>query len=188
GLALGKVEKPGMFSFGYLWPALSVYNEPSTCSSSILGGIGDPRTFGGEVIYQPRGIGASPVGVAGVPIDLIGSDPSGGEALVTTVETNLDGSFELNTDDDYTSHRLELGAPPKGYLYKQAQASAPGVVVDTRTLDYGTAAPGSYSGAVFTLGDSVPYVADTQNNPYFLIVARQSIIDSGALNEFVAFK
>ncbi|MDY7080246.1 MAG: C25 family cysteine peptidase [Chloroflexota bacterium] len=170
------------------WPALAIYNEPSTWSSSILGGHGITRTFTGEVVYQPRDSSADPVGVAGVTVDLIGSDPGGGEALLDTVESNLDASFSLTGNDDYTEHRLELGSPPKGYLAKKAEAPNPGVVVDARTLDYGTAPTGTYASNVFILGDALPYVVDSLNGPYFLIVAPQHIIDSGATDEFVDFK
>jgi hypothetical protein len=186
GLALGKsTGERGGFD---LWPALSASYLPSTWSSAILGGAGDPRTFAGHVVYQPRDSAADPVGIAGVTVSLIGSDPSGGEALVATDETNLDGSFSVSGDDDYTEHRLEMGAPPKGYLAKEAEVGPPGVVIDARTIDYGTAISGTYTGSVFILGDALPYVVDWASGPRFLIVAPQHIIDSGALDEFVDFK
>jgi hypothetical protein len=186
GLALGKNN--GARGGTRMWPALAYASSPSTWSSSTLGGIGDPRTFSGEVVYQPRDYAADPVGVAGVTVDLIGSDSPGGEALVATTETNLDGSFSLNTNDDYTIHRLELGAPPKGYLVKYAEAGPSGTVVDARTIDFGTAGAGTYPDNKFTLKDALPYVVDSLHGPKFLIVASQDIIDSGALDEFVNYK
>jgi hypothetical protein len=188
GLALDKIIPLGQWGFARRWPALAVYDEPSTWSSGILSGDGITRTFTGEVVYQPRDGTADPVGVAGVTVDLIGSDPSGGEALLDTVKSNLDGSFSLTGIDDYTEHRLELGSPPKGYLARKAEAPNPGVVVDARTIDYGTAGLGTYANNVFILGDALPYVVDPLHGPYFLIVAPQHIIDSGALDEFVNFK
>jgi hypothetical protein len=190
GLALSKYPRyivPGQTIIPF-WPALARNNLPSTWSSSALGGISDPRTFSGQVAYQPRDTGASPVGVAGAGVNLIGSDPGGGQALVGTVESNLSGSFSLTTDDDYTEHRLELGGLPRGYEAMEAAAPDPGVSIDARTLDYGSAPPGSYPGNTFTLGDALPYVVDTQHGPYLLIVAPQQVIHSGALDEFVDFK
>jgi hypothetical protein len=188
GMALGKSVFIAPLTFRDLWPALAVHNLPSTWSSATLAGVGPPRTFTGQVFYQPRTPSATPVGVAGVQVDLIGSDASGGEALVATDKTNLYGSFSLTSNDDYTRHRLELGPPPKGYLAKKATASPPGVAVDARTLDYGAAGAGIYPNNVFALGDALPYPVDTLYGPYFLIIAPQQIIDADALDEFVDFK
>lgn len=190
GLALSK--EPRYFIPGStvipLWPVLADRNKPSTWSRSALGGVGPSRTFSGEVVYQPRDSSVSPVGVAGVSVDLIGSDHGGGEALVGTIESNLGGSFSLTTDDDYTEHRLELGAPPRGCLAREAAASPPGVAVDVRTLDYGAAPGGIYPENTFTLGDALPYPADTRSGPYYQIIASQDIINSGALDEYRDFK
>ena len=186
GLAVGK--NTGYHGGSRLWPALAYAYLPSTWSSSTLGGIGEPRTFSGQVVYLPRDSGASPVGIAGVKVNLIGSDSPGGEAVVDTTNSNLDGSFSLNSNDDYTNHRLEIGSPPKGYLVKYAVAGPPGVAVDPRTIDFGTAGPGTYTDNRFVLKDALPYVVDPLHGPYFLIIATQEIIDSGALDEFVSFK
>jgi hypothetical protein len=192
GLALGKrkVEGGGWFSIiqRHLWPALAKYNLPSTWSSATLGGAGAARTFSGRVVYDPPDVTASYVDIPGVTVNLIGSDPNGGEAIVATGKSSLDGSFSLTSDDDYTHHRLELGAPPKGYLAKQALANPPGAVIDARAIDYGTAGSGTYPDNTFVLGDNLPYVVDPSNGPYFLIVASQHIIESGVLDEFVNFK
>jgi Peptidase family C25/Concanavalin A-like lectin/glucanases superfamily/PQQ-like domain len=171
-----------------LWPAQAVWNLPSTWSSATLGGTGAPRTFTGRVVYQPRDASAAPVGVPGVGIDLIGSDPNGGEALAALAKSSLDGSFSITSDDDFTNHRLELdpSSLPKGYL---PHASAPAAhSIDPRTLDYGGAGSGTYAGNTFTLADARPYAFDPYNGSYFLIVAPQSIIDSHALTAFVEFK
>jgi len=185
GLALGKST---LGRGGDMWPALAYAYLPSTWSSSTLGGIGEPRTFSGRVVYQPRDHHASPVGIANVKVDLVGSDPQGGEAVVTTTKTNLDGSFSLESNDDYTNHRIELGAPPKGYLVKDAVAGPSGTVIDARTIDFGNAGAGTYPENTFILKDALPYVVDSLYGPYFLIVTSQEIIDSGALDAFVSYK
>ncbi len=186
GLAIGK--NTGLRGGSRLWPALAYAYLPSTWSSSPLGGTGEPRTFSGQVVYKPRDAGASPVGIAGVKVYLIGNDSPGGEAVDATTNSNLDGSFSLYSNDDYTNHRLEIGPPPKGYLNKYAVAGPSGTAVDPRTIDFGTAGPGTYPDNRFILKDSLPYVVDPLHGPYFLIVATQEIIDSGAMDEFVTFK
>lgn len=188
GLALGRDRETPVRGSLRMWPALAVSTQPSTWSSAILGGMGDPRTFSGRVVYQPRDPQADPKGIAGVTVNLIGSDPSGGEALVATDETNLNGGFSVTGTDDYTQHRLEMGSPPKGFQSQEAEADPPGTVVDARTIDYGTAAAGTYPDNTFILGDVLPYIVDTQNGPFFLIIAPEAIIDSGALDEFVSYK
>jgi hypothetical protein len=172
-----------------LWPALAGWNAPSTWSNATLGGVGAPRSFAGQVVYQPRGGG--PVrGLPGVTVELIGSDPNGAEALAASVASGLDGSFNLTSTDDFTNHRLTLDpyTIPRGYVPVTAAAPAPAVVVDPRTLDYGGAAAADYSGIVFTFGDPKPYVVDPLNGSYFLIIAPQAAISAGALNDFVDFK
>ena len=109
GLALGRFY---VRAGGDMWPALGVNTLPSTWSLATLGGIGDPRTFAGKVVYQPRDENAPALGIADVTVDLIGSDPGGSEALVATTSSNLFGGFSLTTNDDYTRHRIEMGAPP----------------------------------------------------------------------------
>ncbi len=185
GLALGKST---LGRGGEMWPALAYAFLPSTWSSATLGGTGEARTFTGKVVYQPRDLAADPVGIANVSVDLVGSDPQGGEALVATVKTNLDGSFNLESTDDYTDHRLEMGAPPKGYLAKYAVAGPSGSVVDARTIEFGSAGAGTYPDNRFILKDALPYVVDSLHGPYFLIVASQEMIDSGALDAFVNYK
>ena len=171
-----------------IWPALAVYNLPSSWSSAILGGVGAPRTFSGKVVYEARDSAAEPDGIPGVVVKLIGSDPGGSEAIVAVDTSSLNGSFSLQTTDDYANHRLEAGAPPKGYLTEEATAPAPAAIIDARTIDYGAAAAGDYADNLYLLSDALPGMADNQNGPYFLIVAPDAIIDSGALDEFAAFK
>jgi hypothetical protein len=187
GLALAQ-HAPA--STGDRWPALAADSLPSTWSSATLGGIGALRTFNGNVRYQPKNPAAAPTGVAGVKVRLIGSDPSGGEAVVAIDESNLDGSFSLLGQDDYARHRLELDTytQPKGYTPQSSVAGAPGVSIDPRTIDYGSAAAGTYSGSAFTLVDVTPSIVDGQHGPYFLIIAPQAVIADGALDDFVDFK
>jgi hypothetical protein len=181
GLALGK-------SSGQLWPALADAQEPSTWSSSTLVGSSDPRTFAGQLVYQPRDSSVSPVGMAGVTVRLIGSDPGGDEAVVALATTNLDGSFSVTGHDGYSQHRLELGPTPRGHLAGNAVAGSSGAVIDAQTIDYGVAPAGTYASNLFELGDILATAADTIGNPYLLIIAPQHIIDSGALDEFVDYK
>ncbi len=173
-----------------LWPALAGYDRPNTWSDCTLGGTSAPRTFSGQALYQPRDPNASPRALPGVGLNLIGSDPAGGEALVATMQTNLDGSFSLTSDDDYSRHRLELDPYhlPRGYVPQSSTAGASGTSVDARTVDYGAAGPGTYTSTVFTFGDAKPYVLDPLQGPYFIVVAPQAIINSGALADFVDFK
>lgn len=172
-----------------LWPALGRSTLPGTWSGTTLGGTAAPRTLSGQVLYQPLG-SATKVPVPGVVVDLIGGSGNEGEALVATATSNADGSFTLVADDDWGSHRLELNTAglPKGYLPAHAAAPAPAAAVDARTIDFGAAAPGSYGGNVFVLGDALPRALDAPNGPYFMIVAPQAVIDDGALDAFVDFK
>ncbi len=118
GLALGKSIFIAPRTLTDLWPALAVSNRPSTWSAATLAGVGAARTFTGQVVYQPRTPGAAAVGVAGVEVKLIGSDPGGGEALVAMAQSSANGNFTMSSTDSYARHRLELGPPPKGYLAK----------------------------------------------------------------------
>lgn len=188
GMALGKSIFISPRTFVDLWPVLAVSDRPSTWSRVTLSGAGTTRTFTGQVVYQPRTPGAAAVGVGGVEVKLIGSDPGGSEAVVATTQSSANGNFTLSGTDGYMRHRLELGLPPKGYLARAATANPPGAAVDARTVDYGVAGAGTYAGNVFTLGDALPYPLDTLHGPYFLIIAPQQIIDADALDEFVDFK
>jgi Peptidase family C25/Concanavalin A-like lectin/glucanases superfamily/PQQ-like domain len=172
-----------------LWPARADYDQPSTWSNAALGGTGAPHTFSGQVVYQPRG-GGAPSGIPGAGVSLIGRDPAGGEALVAVARTDAGGSFSLTGDDDFPQHRLELDpyTLPRGYTPQSSSAGGPGVSVDARTIDYGTAAPGAYTNIAFSLSDALPTATDLANGAYFLIVAPQSIIGSGVLDEFAAYK
>ena len=189
GLALGQYTAAALPAGEQLWPALADRTLPSTWSDGILGGTGAPRSFSGKVVYQPKD-GSTPVGVPNVKVTVIGRDPNGGEAQVGSAKTGLDGNFTITSNDDFAGHRLELDAGnlPQGYQPIQAGAPAPAKVVDVRTLDYGSAPAANYTGIVFTLGDVDPFLLDVQNGPYFLIVAPQAIIDSGALRDFVDYK
>jgi hypothetical protein len=190
GLALSKVPRvvvPGHTHIP-VWPALADATLPSTWSGATLGGTGPQRTFSGHVVYQPRDSSASPVGIPGVAVDLIGRDPSGSEALVARAMSSLSGHFSLTGNDDYAEHRLELGAPPRGYVPRQAVAGAGGIAVDARTVDYGDVSKQIYPDNTFILGDALPYIADVESSPYLQIIASKQIIDSGALEEFRDFK
>ena len=186
GLALQK--STGQRGGTDLWPALAVFNLPSTWSSAILSGIGPQRTFSGKVVYQPPDKNAPTTGVAGVVVKLVGRDPGGSEAMTAMAESSPNGNFSLTTNDDFAEHRLELGAPPKGYRVEMAEAEARRLVVDERTIDYGAGGGGSYPNNVFTLGDITPGIFDATYGPYLLIIAPQAVIDDGALDEFVDFK
>ncbi len=188
GLALGKSLVVRPTTVLKLWPALAVHHLPSTWSAAILDGVGPARTFSGQVVYQPRDDSAATVGVPGVSVKLIGSDANGSEALVATTQSDLDGDFSLTSDDSYTYHRLELGAPPKGYAPQSAAGSPPAATVDERTLNFESAGAGAYPNNIFTLGDARPSAVDAQYGPYFLIIAAQQIIAEGALDAFVDFK
>jgi len=188
GLSLEKTTTSSAGQIIRLWPALADGVSPSTWSRATLGGTGPARSFSGQVSYQPPGSDGTPLGVPGVLVNLIASDPSGGEALVASGLTNLDGGFSLASADDYPEHRLELGALPRGSLAQDSAAPAPGNVVDARTIEYGSAPVGSYTDAKFNLGDGQPYPLDPQTGPFFLILAPKAVIDSGAIDGFRDFK
>lgn len=171
-----------------IWPALAVSNLPSTWSHATLGSIGPERTFSGDVLYQPKNPSYPPTGVMGGVVELYGYDPGGSEALVAVGSSSPSGSFSLTTDDDFTRHRLELSGLPQGYIPQEAEAPSPALVLDGRTIDYGTAGGGDYPGNTFTLGDPNPQHLAAPYGPVFLIVAEQHVIDSGALDEFRDFK
>jgi hypothetical protein len=198
GLALAQ---HGIATLGdsIFWPALSVFNEPGTWSRATLSGIGAPRTFAGDVVYQPKLSTVSVYPPAPTPelvpiphagVRLIGYDANGSQALVDFAKSGLDGKFLLIGTDEYQYHRLELDAAslPKGYIAQKASAPSPGQSFDARTLDYWSAAAATYSDNRFTLGDTTPYVVDSQNGPLFLIVAPQNVISAGALTDFTDFK
>ena len=65
-----------------IWPVVSGWNQPTTWSAATLGGLGQPRTFAGRVVYQPRNVLAQPMGVGGVKVRLTGSDQGGSSAIV----------------------------------------------------------------------------------------------------------
>jgi hypothetical protein len=186
GLALG--TDTGLILGAELWPALADSSLPSTWSHATLGSTGPSRTFSGKVQYQPKNHGYSPSGVMGATVELYGYDPGGSEALVATDTSAPSGAFSLTTDDDYSRHRLELAGLPQGYVPDEAEAPAPGLVLDARAIDYGTAGGGTYADNVFTLGDANPQNLAAPYGPVFLIVAPDYIIDSGALDEFRDFK
>ncbi len=198
GLALAQHE---VVSIGgaLLWPALAVDTLPSTWSRATLSAVGSPRTFTGQVVYQPKGnttpviiepVQPAPVAVPNVGVRLVGFDNNGAQAVVDFSKSGVDGSFTLIGTDDYPYHRLEMDTAtlPKGYLPKKAAAPAPAQAVDARVLNYSNAAPGAYANNVFTLGDATPFVLDSQHGPYLLIVAPQSVIDAGALANFTDYK
>jgi hypothetical protein len=56
------------------------------------------------------------------------------------------------------------------------------------SIDYGGAGLGVYGDNMFTLGDVQLTPVDLSNGAYFLIVAPQSVIGSGALDDFADFK
>jgi hypothetical protein len=171
-----------------MWPALAEANLPSTWSAATLGGISPPRTFSGRVEYQPKNPSYDPTPVGGAKVELIGYDPGGSEALVASGSTGPGGGFSLTSDDDYTQHRLELTQLPPGYMAVAAEAPAPGAALDARTLDYGSAGPGSYPDNIFTLADVAPANLDAPYGPVYLIVAPFDVIQAGALDDFMAFK
>lgn len=184
---------------GLLWPALATFNEPSTWSRATLSGLGEPRTFSGDVVYQPKQNSVSlfpppPAPtlwpIPNVGVRLIGYDANGSQALVDFAKSGTDGKFTLTGTDQYQYHRLELDAAtlPKGYSAYKASAPAPGQAFDARTLDYWSAPTGSYTDNRFTLGDTTPYVVDSQHGPILLIVAPQNVISAGALTDFADFK
>jgi hypothetical protein len=172
------------------WPALALYDSPASWSAATLGSTGPPRTFIGKVVYQPRDPKAAPVGIGGAGVNLVGSDPSAGEAVVAVGKSAPDGSFTLTSDDDYTRHRLELdpAAVPHGYSPQSASGGGFGTSADARTIDYGIAGAGTYVGATFALGDALPAPPDPTAGPYFLVVASQQVIANHALDDFVDFK
>jgi hypothetical protein len=196
GLALEKTSSESTSSYAstasdkvQMWPALAHSFVPGYWSALGLDDDGSPSSFSGRVVYQPTDEAVSPYGTPGVSVNLFGSVFSGGTGvLVSTGKSNLDGSFHLESNDNYSYHHLELGTPPKGYIAKEASAPSPGVALDARTLDYGNAPAGSYPANLFILGDALPYPMDLQTGPYFLILASESIITSGSLDEFRDFK
>lgn len=172
------------------WPARAIYNSPRTWSSATLGGLSAGYTFAGEVTYLPKASSLSATGVGGAGVNLIGVDAATGtEAVVAFARSDMFGNFSLYSNDDYPTHRLELDpyTLPKGLIPYRAIAPAPAESLDSRSLDYGTSGSGSYYDNNFVLADAKPFPLDF-NGPYYLIVSPQSVIDSGALDDFVTFK
>ncbi|HVP20320.1 MAG TPA: LamG-like jellyroll fold domain-containing protein [Anaerolineaceae bacterium] len=172
-----------------LWPALASWNLPSTWSNTTLGGVGPARIYSGKVVYQPRS-SLNQVGIPGVTINLNGSDASGGDAVADTATSSLDGSFSLTSTDDFPLHRLLLSSSsiPRGYDPSSAASQSPGVVIDMQTINFGSAPGGTYPNNIFLLGDPKPYVTDTANGAYFLIIASQQMINDSVFSDFVDFK
>jgi hypothetical protein len=173
-----------------IWPVISGWNQPVTWSAATLGSLGQPRTLTGRVLYQPRSDLVQPIGVGGVKVRLIGSDPGGSKAIVGVATSQPNGSFTVVGEDDFTQHVLELDplTLPKGYIPFKAESYSPGTVIDARTITLGAAGPGAYSGFTFVLKDALPLPTDYTAGPYFLIIAPQSVIQAGALTDFVDFK
>lgn len=180
---------PGLYGIDRIgmWPALSASIKPSTWSSATLAGTGPERTFSGTVEYQSPNE-SSPMGVGGVRVELWGYGFGGQEGLVGVDTTGNLGFFSITTNDDFTSHRLEMVQLPPGYTSVGADAPSPGVIIDSRTIDYQSVAGGTYASNLFTLGDPYPYNPAAAYGPVFLIIAPQSVIDAGALEEFSQFK
>ena len=154
-----------------IWPVLSGWNQPATWSAATLGGLSQPRTFTGKVVYQPRNVLAQQAGVGGVKVRLTGSDQGGSSAIVGLATSQPDGSFTVSGEDDFTLHALELDplTLPKGFIPLEAKAKAPGVVVDQRTISLGSAGPDAYVGFTFVLQDALPFPTDYTAGSYFLI-------------------
>lgn len=172
-----------------LWPALAGYNSPASWSAATLAGTGPSRTFSGKVVYVPQGSNTT-TGISGITVQLVGSDPNTTEAIVAETKTLSDGSFSLTSSDDYPDHRLEIDPStfPQGFSPYTASAPSPGNYFSSTVLDYGTAGAGTYGSNLFSITDALPGLVDQSNAPFFLIVAPQSIIDKGALNDFVDYK
>jgi Peptidase family C25/Concanavalin A-like lectin/glucanases superfamily/Fibronectin type III domain/PQQ-like domain len=172
------------------WPALAGYNSPQSWSAAILNGTGPARTFSGHIYYQPQGSNTT-TGIPGVAVQLIGSDPNTNtEAITAAAKTLSDGSFSLTSNDDYPNHRLAIDPNtfPKGYMPSGASALPPGTYFSDTVIDFHAAGGGSYGSIVYTITDVRPNIIDASNAPYFLIIAPQAVIDSGALKDFIDYK
>ncbi len=170
------------------WPSLMFTQRPVSWAKVSLLSSGPARTFSGSVVYHPKSSLVSDQFVGGASVNLIGYDDSGNEALVVTTTTNQDGTYSLSSTDGFPSHRLEAGIPPKGMEYSTAAAGAVGTVVDAHTIDFGDAVDSVYAGDVFKLSDAQPRPLDTTNGPIFLILGTQSMLNSGALDDFINYK
>jgi hypothetical protein len=189
GLALDPYW-PGMDSIDRvgMWPVQSNSRMPSTWSGSILSDLGPTRTFTGQVNFQSRNPAYGPEAVNGATVELYGYDSNGSEAMVGVVTSGALGFYSLTTNDDYTRHRLEVSQLPQGYTSTGAQAPAPAVVIDERTIDYPDISGGTYADNNFVLGEPLPFNRAAQYGPVFLIIAPQAVIEAGALDEFTDFK
>ncbi|MCC6188185.1 MAG: hypothetical protein IT318_04095, partial [Anaerolineales bacterium] len=173
-----------------IWPALAAWNSPATWATATLAGQGSPYSFSGSVKYQPRNPKAAPTAVAGLRVNLVADDGSGGWVIADTTLSKLDGSFSLSANHSYTRHRLEIDplSLPRGYTPYSSYASQTGAGQDPRVIDYQYAGSGAYTGAEFRLQDALPLPVNRGMGPYFIIIAPSVVIDSGALNDFAIYK
>lgn len=139
------------------WPALSVWNSPSTWAAATLGGQGQPFAFGGKVQYQPRNPSSPQSGVGGVRVNLLAGMPNSPWVVADTTLTSSDGSYSLQATHDYTQHRIELDAIglPRGFVPYQAYRGNL-LSTDPRLIDFGTNSQGSYPNNNFYLQNSIP--------------------------------
>jgi hypothetical protein len=171
-----------------LWPILAGYSLPSTWSLATLAGLGPVRIFNGTVKYQPKNSAYSASPVGGVALNVIGSNPDGSEAVVSSGKSNSSGVFSIGTTSSFSNQRLVLGSPPQGLVYQKAVAGPSGTMLDERTIDFATAGSGTYPSNQFVLADALPANLDSGHGPIYEIIAAQAIFDSGALDDFMIYK
>jgi outer membrane protein assembly factor BamB len=191
GLALERITDLFGRPVQRLWPAGAGDDLPSTWSSATLEGTSVPRTFQGWVVYQPPADGSEALGVAGVRVNLIGSNPGGSESLVQTTLSGPNGEYSLTGHDAFAGHRLELGSPPWGYFPQSAQAGTASPSADPHSLDFGASPGGMYADNLFAMGafpGAQPVANTLERGPYYLIITSTAMKESGALDEYVAFK
>jgi hypothetical protein len=168
------------------WPALSSNVQPSSWSRATLAAADPPFTFSGTVVHQPTNAALAPTGVGGVTATLVGSDLVGNDTIVASTTTSLAGTFNLSTTTTFAKFRIELGSPPQGILY-QSTISPNGTIVDEDTIDFGAAAAFIYTNNQFILSNLHPSILDSNSGPVYLIIAKKAVIDSQALDDFIAF-
>ena len=114
-------------------------------------------------------------------VNLLAGMPNSPWVVADTTLTSSDGSYSLQATHDYTQHRIELDAIglPRGFVPYQAYRGNL-LSTDPRLIDFGTNSQGSYPNNNFYLQNFIPPAANKGIGPYFLIVAPQAVISSGA--------
>lgn len=147
--------------------------------------------FSGKVLYQPHNLTLPTFGIPGISVRLIGFDWTVNQPVLASATTAADGSYQLaTTDDSFPIYQVELdtNSIPKGYSPYSVEPNPAGLAWSSFSIWFRGTPPGIYPDNNFYLQDVRPAPVDLASGPFYLIVAPDKTIKSGALSDFVNFK